>query len=315
MYAFLGLCVTLAAFLGTNLAASLAVAALTPLLLRRRGAPEERSARLLALRLLPAALAIVIATLVVLPAYLLLEPAQADERAPAWLVLVAAAGLAVIGAAAWRGVAAGRATRRVVRDWMRSAQPVVLDGAGVPAYRIEDSFPVVSVVGTRDARLFVAGRVLDALSPREAGMALAHESAHLAARDNLKRWALRVTPDLLTFLPAGRRLEREWLGAAETAADARAAAGDPRRALDLGAALLKVAALAVGPRVDVLASALDDGGEIAARVRRLVETPPAPGGRSRRVRWRFLVAGALAAASALWVPAHHAIEAGVALFR
>ncbi len=320
MFLLLGLCVTLVSFLVTNVLASALVAVAAFPVLAHAAAPARRAERLLALRLLPALVALVVTATVVLPSYLLLEPEAAGESASAALLATAGAGLVVIVAAVWRGVAAAVSTRRLVRKWMVSARPVDLPFTQAPAYAFEHALPVVSLVGALKPRLFVAERVLAALSPEEMAAAVAHEAAHLSSRDNLKRWSVRVTPDLLAFFPLGGRIEREWVRASEAAADARAAGADRGRALDLGAALLKVAALAAGRRVDVLASALDDGGEIAARVRRLAEhehgaaATVAPGDGSRRGAV-IVAAAALVAAPLLWTPAHGVLEALVAFLR
>jgi hypothetical protein len=46
--------------------------------------------------------------------------------------------------------------------------------------------------------------------------------AHAAARETLRLWLLRASPDPLALLPAGRRLRAEFEQAAELAADASA---------------------------------------------------------------------------------------------
>src|SRR5581483_7149464 len=88
--------------------------------------------------------------------------------------------------------------------------------------------------------------LLDALTPDELRAALAHEVAHSTALDNFKRLAMRAVPDALSVCPASRRLEYEWMQAAEYAADARAAR-DARTRLTLASALVKVAQRAPSP--------------------------------------------------------------------
>jgi hypothetical protein len=154
---------------------------------------------------------------------------------------------------------------------------VDLAGSPVRAYRVDQESPVFAVVGVRRPRLFVSTRVLEALTPAEVEAALAHERAHLAARDNLKRLAMASAPDLLRLFPASRALEGEWARAAEAMADARASAGDGDTALALAAGLVKVARLTARPAAGLPISALHDGGDVEARVRWLVNAAGADG--------------------------------------
>ncbi len=95
-----------------------------------------------------------------------------------------------------------------------------------------------------------------------------HECAHVTHRDNLKRFLMRACPDVLR---RGSTLDRAWVSAAEQAADARAAGGDPGFALELAQALIRVARLAPHVSTVDVASAFYLGGSIEARVRQLVE--------------------------------------------
>lgn len=276
MFILLGLTLTLSAFLAASVVTSLLVAAFAEPLLRKVGVerPRRRSQVAFGLRVLPTAVSggMVLAFLV--PSYLLLEPRDAAETPGPALVTMALGGLLLLAAGLSRALAALDATQRAVTTWMREAVPVGFSGAPAITYRVRDAFPVVSLVGTWRPRIFVANQVLESLSPGEVEAAVAHEAAHLRSGDNLKRLIVRSCPDLLAFLPAGRRLEREWAQAAETAADLQAAGGDAAKALELGAALLKVARLvSVAPTPAWSVSSLHDGAEVDARVRRLVGAP------------------------------------------
>jgi Zn-dependent protease with chaperone function len=103
---------------------------------------------------------------------------------------------------------------------------------------------VLALVGVWRPRLFIADKLLTALSPAELNAALAHESGHLAAHDNSKRAWMRACRDALTLVPCGRALDRAWDAATEEAADEYATCHDPNLALDLAAALVKIARLA-----------------------------------------------------------------------
>ena len=76
-----------------------------------------------------------------------------------------------------------------MRRWEAAGRP--LAGLPFPATRFAHEFPVAAVFGLRQGRLFLADRLLRALSPEELDGVVAHEAAHHAARDNLKRVLLR----------------------------------------------------------------------------------------------------------------------------
>jgi len=134
--------------------------------------------------------------------------------------------------------------------------------------------------------------VLQSCTREELSSVLAHEVGHVAARDNLKRLVFKLLPDVVSALPSGRALEKQWEGASEAAADARAAGTRPGAALDLAAALVRVARLAArGTWVPLPARALLDGASVAPRVERLLEAGPAPRGRARlALAWAALLA-------------------------
>lgn len=272
MFLAFGLAITLAAFLLASAIVSLVVAAAAPAIVDRLPSHRlrVRAHVLLGLRLLPASAAATVAGGLVLPAYLTLEPADAGERVTVPLALLAVAALATLLHGAARGARALSATARLVRGWQHEASPVTLPGSTVPAYRVRDTSPVFSLVGWRPPSLYVSASVLDLLSPAELAAAVAHERAHLAAGDNLKRLLMRSAPDLLVLSRVSRTLEEEWSRAAEAIADERASRGDRQAALALAAGLVKVARLVPAPAARLPVSALHDGGEVDARVRRLV---------------------------------------------
>jgi beta-lactamase regulating signal transducer with metallopeptidase domain len=148
-------------------------------------------------------------------------------------------------------------------------------------FAIEDAFPTVAVVGVARPALFIAERVLRECPDDEVRAMLHHECAHVAKRDNLKRFLLRACPDFV-----GGGLDRAWARAAEEAADAAVAARNPRSSLELAQALIHVARLAPAPEAPALASAFYRGGSIESRVRRLIqpEIPePAQHGAARAI--------------------------------
>src|SRR5262249_6348566 len=117
-----------------------------------------------------------------------------------------------------------------------------------------------------------------ALTPAEIDAALEHEKAHLAERDNLKRAVLHACRDVLAFLPSGRGLERAWAEAAESSADDSAARRGGEVAVNLAAAIVKIARM-VPPasRPSLPAAALLTGIDrtgIESRVLRLLSLAP-----------------------------------------
>jgi len=323
MSALFGTAMVLAAFLLVNVLASLLGAVLAPVAMRRAHPTRGARAALL-LRLLPAIVSLGTVALLVLPAYVRFEPPDTGESVSLPLGALAAAAAAVLLAGSARGLRALWATSALVRRWRRDAEPVTLPGSPVPAYRVRDAFPILSVVGVWRPRIYVAAQVLEALEPSELDAALAHERAHLRAGDNLKRILLRSCPDVLAWTGTGRTLEREWARAAEQAADAAAAQAGDGAAVDLAASIVKVARLVpTGARALPL-SALHDGGDVAARVRALTsghsgrQRRGEAGGRAGRARTFGLtlaLAASLVAATQAWPAVHRLIETAALLLR
>lgn len=191
---------------------------------------------LFGLRIAPMALTAMFMTLAVLPSYRLFEPLDTNEKI-GW-TLAATAAIAAIGIAysVWRAVQSWLQGRRLVASWMETAQPIQIAGVDVPAYCFDNERPVLALAGVFRPRLFVSRTVLDVLLPEEISAAVAHECAHLAARDNLRRVMLRLLPDV-----AGSTLDNEWAMAAEVSADANATRRNAGVALNLASALIKVA--------------------------------------------------------------------------
>jgi len=283
MFELLGICLTLAALLTLNALASLLASALWRMFRgRAENWPAATRARLLfALRVFPAIIAVVFVGALLLPAYIAHEPRHIAE--PVSLKLAALASISAAGLllAFWRGVVALRATRRLINDWMRVAEPVEFGQIPIPAFRLRHPFPVIAIVGAIRPKLFIADHLFQSLTREELAAAIAHESGHLAARDNLKRTLLRACRDALAIVPSGESLDRAWAEASEAAADEHAARSGGAVALDLASALVKIARLVPeGVKPAMPAGALligDDAGGIAQRVRRLTHLA-APGG-------------------------------------
>ena len=288
MYALLCICLTLSALLAINaLASALAGVVWRALAPRVWGWEAARRARLLfALRVSPPAAAAALAFALVVPAYLLHEPADSGESVGLKLFILACVSAAGVTLACWRVALTWVSTRRLARDWMRHAEPFEVGGVGVSTFRIRHRFPVIAVIGVLRPRLFVASLVFDALTPGELAAALAHERGHVVGRDNLKRALLQAGEDALLHAPLGRSLRRAWQGESEMAADEFAASAGPAAALDLASAIVKISKLiphGARPTLPAGAHLLGDGEDgTSRRVRNLLRLASSPEGRRER---------------------------------
>jgi Zn-dependent protease with chaperone function len=265
------LCLVLAGVYGlTSLLLSILVAVTWRAGLDRR---RSTSNYLLALRLLPTGGAALLTLTVVLPAFLLYEPAHELEAVGPFLVALVVLALVTAGAGivrGWRACLAGRALLRNCgppERWPR--------GDGHKVDLIDIAEPIVAVVGAWRPRIVAAKHVFDACTPEEFREVLAHEAAHVSTRDNLKLFLLVVSPDALAWLPGGATLAACWRAAAEREADEHATGSDPRKRVALASALIKVARLSTGTGSQLPALsmpvALDD---VESRVRRLLSPSP-----------------------------------------
>ena len=228
----------------------------------------------LSVRLLPAMGSATLVLTVVLPAFLIYEPRHAHDQPGPLLVVSALFALLVLGDGIRRGCSAWRATRALVRG----AEPLVARRAGVDTdvTVINVKEPLVGVVGSWRQRIVAARSVAAACDHEEFHQVLAHEAAHMDARDNLKLLMLVTMPDALAWLTTGRALTAHWRAATELEADERASGADPRKRVALASALIKVARLSLASgrpraasRVGTQLSGLEH------RVRRLLGPSPA----------------------------------------
>ncbi len=260
---------------------------------------------LLAARLFPGAASMAFVAGVFIPSHWQLEPPNSTERFDVTLTVLAAAALVLIVSASARGAAAWwRATRRA-RAWARTAEPLALAGVGVPAFSVDAAEPVMALAGVLRSRLLVTRGLIEALTPEELAASVAHEIGHHRAWDNLKRLAILGAPDLLTWTPAARALERNWAAASEYNADAAASiGGDPSARFALASALVKVARLmpAAAPVAEPI-SPLVGSAEIASRVDSLLGDPARPARSSDvAVGWWSLAASAAVSAAIIYGP-------------
>ena len=161
--------------------------------------------------------------------------------------------------------------------------------------------PIVALVGILRPRLFITRRVVAALTGEELAASVAHELGHRRALDNLKRLAMRAAPDFLATTSVARVLERRWASASEHVADRSACdmvnlADRGRARCALASAIVKVARMMppMAPAAEPI-STLVDGGDIASRVRSLLDDGPPAVARPRS--GGYAIGAALAAAA------------------
>lgn len=275
-------CLSLACYFLVHTALAAGVWAMAGRAIRaaERMRPRDGARLLLALRLLPAALACVAVAALCVPSFLWLEPAQEAEEA-GWPCLVAA----ILGAALWT-VALARATRALAqsRRYQRMCgQAAQADSAeGLSLWVLDAKAPVLALAGVVRPRVVISRGLMEALDAEQLQAALHHEAAHRESRDNLKRLALLATPGILPGR-AFHALEQAWARITEWAADERASAGDVRRRVALAEALLRAVRLGCSgsPAGPLATTLLENPLELQARVTRLMEAPvvAAPAGR------------------------------------
>jgi Zn-dependent protease with chaperone function len=223
----------------------------------------------LAMRLLPTGGAALVTLSVVLPAFLIYEPAHKFEEVGPFLVALVVFAVVTAGAAVVRGWRACLAGRALLRNCGRSDRWCSGDGQKVDLIDIPE--PIVAAVGAWRPRIVAAKYVFGACSPEEFREVVAHEAAHVSTRDNLKLFLFVISPDALAWLPGGATLTASWRAAAEFEADEHATGPNPRKRVALASALIKVARLSTGTKspLPVLSMpvVLDD---VEGRVRQLL---------------------------------------------
>jgi beta-lactamase regulating signal transducer with metallopeptidase domain len=246
-------------------------------------ADARRAKRLLVLRLLPAAGALIVSLLLFLPAHLWLEPPNPGERLGMLPLTGAAIGLLLFIRSAWRVAAVVWSSSRL------AALPSLQRRSGDHTQWIE--MPVlrgIVLAGVFRPRVLVGAAARGALTDDELEVAVAHEVAHQRAGDNLSRALIRCAPDMFGLTPSGVRIERLWEAEAECLADARAAAGRPVRAASLASALVKVARLARDcsePGFSQAWSTFHQPRLLETRIRLLVAEQRTPAATGRVLTW------------------------------
>jgi beta-lactamase regulating signal transducer with metallopeptidase domain len=248
MNVFWLLCVTLSLgvlFMSTVLGILLAnIAAWTICHFRNRCKLFHLPGLLFFIRILPFAFGAAVTSGFALPSFLLLEPKRSVEAPEAYLVVLAALGLAGILVFALRCGRFLAQSRKTVQRWFDSAEPLdVL--CSIPVYRVQSPDSLIAVAGILRPKVFIGQAALASLTSEELDAAIAHELAHVRSLDNLKQLFVKISR-LPGFLSSLSRLEAAWCGAAELLADARALQ-QGTSPLELGSAIVKVGRLRTVP--------------------------------------------------------------------
>jgi Zn-dependent protease with chaperone function len=275
--------VALAAYCLIDIGVSLLVA----MLWRTRGVapltlpPATRARRIFLLRLVPAAAAVTVTSLIVLPAFMLYEPMQpGGERSGPLLQALAILAAMQIGIAVASAIRAIVVTGQLQRS-LHAAAVSTRAGGAPPMAVVDAPWPMVALVGVFHPVLIATREIVDACDDVEMARIAAHERGHLQSRDNLKRWLMSVLPDTLRWSRIHVEMLDAWHHAAEDAADDAATGDDAEARAELAALLLKVVRLA--PRRPwseaVVSPFVEDDDGLERRVRRLLRPEreaPAP---------------------------------------
>jgi Zn-dependent protease with chaperone function len=285
----------------------LAVSAFVALVWRTRAVaptdvpPAARARRLLLLRLVPSVAAGAITLAVVIPAFVIFEPATGEETVGPVLVVLAIAAIVQFAVAVTIAARSILLTARIERTWLQASIPLAIEAGGLRAFAIESTSPIVALVGVFAPKLIAARSVVESCDARELAGIVGHERGHFESRDNLKRWILSSLPDALRWTPIHREITDAWHHAAEDAADDASTGGEVVARAELAALLLKVVRLAPPPtwHAAIVSPFVGNDG-LERRVRRLLQPdlePPAPRALVPMIATGAIVAGMLIAIS------------------
>ncbi len=299
-------------FVAVNLVASTVAWWLTPAVVSRTAGFDAagRASALFAWRMWPSVLSLMVSIGVAWPSFLMHESSSADEPLTGWLIAAIAIAVALLAmgvGAVWR---ASRAAHVRATRWKAGARPV-----GPGTLLVARDLATAAVAGVWRPTVFVSRRLSDVLTPGELRAVLAHEWAHAAARDNVKRALLLAAPDPMRFTRRGATIVEGWMTATEHAADDRVAALGRAAAVDLASALVKAArVLGAGGAEPALVRNVAGHGDLPGRVLRLLDD--ADSHRRATVLWPRLLMRGLAAVMVLgpavctpaFSPAVHAVS-------
>jgi beta-lactamase regulating signal transducer with metallopeptidase domain len=215
--------------------------------------------------MLPLVSAALITAAFTVPSFLLLEPRAIDEPIGDIPFTLGICGMVLGIFGLVNAALAIRKASLTISSWTNEAQPVN-SCSPVPVLRISQAVPAMTAVGIVRPRVLLSVVAEFLLTGNEMQSALNHEIAHVRRRDNLKKLLLRFAA-----FPGMDGLESAWLEATEMAAD-DAAVSNAGQALDLAAALIKLARLTPGSVPVEISAALvhSPASAMNVRVERLI---------------------------------------------
>src|SRR5258708_18933232 len=182
------LCLCLATFFVIHCVVGLLIALGGPAAVRaaRRMRPRLAGRLLLALRLLPAALALFVVAGLCVPSYLWLEPETNAEEVGAGCLAAA-----VLAAALWtistaRGLPAAARSARHARDCARLGRLSTLPGSPLPVCILDAPAPLLALVGVFPSRVILSSPLMRVLSAGEHAPPPPPPDAHPPPRAKLK---------------------------------------------------------------------------------------------------------------------------------
>lgn len=273
--------------------------------------PRSGARFLLALRLLPGALAAFVVTAFCVPSYLWLETNESTER-----VGLACCAMAVLGVLICVG-SVMRSAWATFLSWREAKRCKIAGVTGLathalPVTVLNSDVPVLALAGLIRPRVIVSHSILHSLSPEELDAAIAHERAHRRARDNWKRLALAFAPEILPFSRLFAKLNQCWAKLIEWAADDDATADNFARSLSLAAALVQVARMRGASLASPLMSFfVGNNRDLSVRVERLLGPRHREGTFPRRLRITLTIAAAALGTLALIAVFHPATLSSV----
>jgi beta-lactamase regulating signal transducer with metallopeptidase domain len=229
--------------------------------------PQRAAGFLLTLRLFPAVFSALVVAALCVPSYLQFEPGVAEEEVGFICLASAISGVALCAAAILTTLHALIRSSRYARE--RGGYESSVEGERV--WIVKQSAGL-ALAGILNPRLLISEAAMHELSSDQLSVALRHEYAHRASRDNLKRLLILLAP---SPFPGLRLLEHAWTKSAEWAADDQATSGDANRSAILAAALIRVARMQMGTSMPPLVTSLVEADEdLSQRVDRLLDAAP-----------------------------------------
>lgn len=203
---------------------------------------------------------------------------------------------------AWPLAGLARAATAQVRQARLVSIIAQIAPAGRRLIRTDSQAPRAFLVGIRQPRIVLNKGLIRILSSAERHAVVHHEIAHARAGDPARKLLLGLLMPM-HFPQTRRRLMREWNQAVEERADDTVAARG--QGLDLASALVRILRVTAPGKPDDAFSMGADSADVALRIRRLADRPPAQAASP----WleRSLIAG-LGLVSLVIASRHHVAE-------